>query len=100
MVTGSEETQRNLEIKALAQRIQTLSENLIRYEERQAIVARDVAAIVQKLDDREKLFDKMYVTRAEFEPIQKLVWRCVYSAAGIFISMLVALVVRSGGIFK
>jgi hypothetical protein len=100
VVTGSEETQRNLELKALAQRIQTLSESLIRYEERQIIMARDLASLIQKLDDRDELFDKKYVLRAEFEPIQRLVWRCVYSAAGLFIAVLTGLAVKSGGIIK
>lgn len=92
--------QRSEEMRALATRIGNLSDGFIRFDERQTRMATDVSDIKRRQEEQKKEFDEEFVRRDEFEPIQKLVWRCIYTAATIIIAALMALIVKAGGVGK
>lgn len=57
-------------------------------------------ALDQRMEDRRKETDRLYVTKVEFTPIQRLLWLVVTIMVTGVTSAVLALVIRSGGILK
>lgn len=57
-------------------------------------------ALDQRMEDRRKETDQLYVTKVEFTPIQRLLWLVVTIMVTGVTSAVLALVIRSGGILK
>lgn len=110
------EQQRIDEMRALATRIGNLSDDFIRYEERQITMARDVTEIKTRQEHQAKKQDENFIRRSDFDPnevtmlkitvakleqdirpMYKLFWATVASLVAAVAGIVWTAVSKSGG---